>query len=103
MITRVLEASRTEGKLKVFCQAAMSRALKAAMKSSRQRIAAAMASAFSGMASSSDGGGIDGAIDPSRGSAETLRGRNIGPGLVSPRMFRMAFAAMIAVLAAGFG
>ena len=42
MMVSVFEASRTLGKLKVFCQAAMSRALKAVMKSSRHFMAASM-------------------------------------------------------------
>ncbi len=49
MIVSVLEASRTLGKLKVCCQAAMSRALKAAMKSSRHCMAAATDWAFRGI------------------------------------------------------
>src|SRR5581483_10206136 len=50
MMVRVFDASRTLGKLKVFFQASMSRALNAAMKSSRHCIAAATAAGSCGMA-----------------------------------------------------
>src|SRR5580658_151923 len=100
MIARVLDASRTLGKLKVFCQAAMSRALNAAMKSSRHCIAAADEAAFFGLAVSGIGGLLCRGSEPPYSPPRAARGQFHPARLsLSFEMFQKAWAALLAAFA----